>query len=265
MRRAHSWRVHVPISNLILGAIANERGEGRPLRGQSLSLPRFREVSDMTRISDSGRGVGRRLLRTSVRSLMRPLGLAAAAMLVLSAAPIQRAEALSLINPGAAPTAKAASGGLTTEVRGGHGGGGGGFHGGGGGGVHIGSGFHAGGGGAVFHGGGMRYGGAVFHGGGYRTGPVFHGGGVRYAGMRYGGHRFAGYRFAPRHHFHHRRFFGAAYYAYPYDDYPYYYSYRRCRTVWTYYGPRRVCHYPHWRHHYWRHHHHRHHHFRIYG
>jgi hypothetical protein len=258
MRRTHSWHVHVPIFIFMLGAIANERDGGGPLHGQGLSLPRFGEVSDMIRISDSGRGVGRRL------------ALAAAAMLVLSAAPIQRAEALSLINPGAAPTAKAASGGLTTEVRGGHGGGGGGgggshggggsFHGGGGG-VHIGgSGFHAAGGGAVFHGGsGMRYSGAVFHGGGYRSGPVFHG-----AGVRYGGHRFAGYRFAPRHHFHHRRFFGAAYYAYPYDDYPYYYSYRRCHTVWTYYGPRRVCHYPHWRHHYWRHHHHRHHHHRIY-
>jgi hypothetical protein len=260
MRRTHSWHVHVPIFIFMLGAIANERDGGGPLHGQGLSLPRFGEVSDMIRISDSGRGVGRRL------------ALAAAAMLVLSTAPIQRAEALSLINPGAAPTAKAASGGLTTEVRGGHGGGGGGSHGGGGsfhgggGGVHIGgSGFHAAGGGAVFHGGsGMRYSGAVFHGGGYRSGPVFHGAGVRYAGVRYGGHRFAGYRFAPRHHFHHRRFFGAAYYAYPYDDYPYYYSYRRCHTVWTYYGPRRVCHYPHWRHHYWRHHHHRHHHHRIY-
>lgn len=207
----------------------------------------------MTRISDSGRGVGRRL-RTSVRSLMRPLGLAAAAMLVLSAAPIQRAEALSLINPGAAPTAKAASGGLTTEVHGGHGGHGGG---GGGGGVHIGG----------FHGGG---GGAVFHGGAYRAAPVFHGSGIRYAGvrssgMRYGSYRYGGYRFAARRHFHHRRFFGAAYYAYPYDDYPYYYSYRRCHIVWTYSGPRRVCHYPHWRHHHGRHHHHRHHHHRIYG
>src|SRR5260370_40291673 len=76
---------------------------------------------------------------TPGRGLVRCLGLAAAAMLALSAAPGERAEALSLINPGVAPTAKYASEGLTTEVRGGHGGGG---HGGG---VH-GGGFHGGGG-----------------------------------------------------------------------------------------------------------------------
>src|SRR5258708_8058819 len=81
----------------------------------------------MIRILDSGRGAVRRL------------GFAAAAMLALSTVP-QRAEAFSLINPGAVSTAKLASDGLTTEVRGGHGGGGGGFHGGGGG-------FHGGGGG----------------------------------------------------------------------------------------------------------------------
>jgi hypothetical protein len=34
-------------------------------------------------------------------------------------------------------------------------------------------------------------------------------------------------------------------------------------VIWTYYGPRRVCHFRHHHHHYWRHHH-RHHHFRIY-
>ncbi len=90
----------------------------------------------MNRIPDPGRG------------LVRRLSLAAAAMLVLSVAAGERAEALSLINPGAAPSAKVVSGGLTTEVRGGHGGGG--FHGGGGGGFHGGGGggFHGGGGGA---------------------------------------------------------------------------------------------------------------------
>ena len=73
----------------------------------------------MTKISNPGRGV------------VRCLGLAAAAMLALSTIP-QRAQAVSLINPGAAPTAKLASDGLTTEVRGGgHGGGGGGGGGGG--------------------------------------------------------------------------------------------------------------------------------------
>jgi hypothetical protein len=200
-----------------------------------------------------------------VRGLIRRFGgylsLAAAAVLALSAASIQRAEALSLINPGAAPAAKAVSGELSTQVRfGGHGGGGGfhggggGFHGGGGG-VHIGGGgFHAGG--PVFHGGGMRYGGAVFRGGGYRAAPAFRGGSYRFSAVRYGGHRFGGHRFAHRHHF--RGGYGG-YYPYYDDDYPYYYSYHRCRVVWTYYGPRRVCHWHHWRHH----HHHRHHHYRY--
>jgi len=46
-------------------------------------------------------------------------------MLMLSAATDQRAEALSLISPGTTPAVTHASGGLTTEVRGGgHGGGG---------------------------------------------------------------------------------------------------------------------------------------------
>ena len=161
------------------------------------------------------------------RNVVRCLGLAAAAMLALSAVP-QRAEALSLINPGAASTAKLASDGLTEVHGGGHGGGG--FHSGG-------AMFH--GGGPVFHGGGFHGGAAVFHGGGFHTGPVFHG----------------GYRFA-HHHFHRRFFYGASYYPY-YDDYPYYYSYRRCPVIWTHFGPRRVCHYHHW--HHWRHHwHHRH-------
>jgi hypothetical protein len=163
----------------------------------------------MMKIPDSGRG------------LVRRLALAAGAILVLSAAFGERADALSLINPGAAHAAKQVSEGLATEVHGGHGGGG---HGGGG---------HGGGG---YHGGG-------FHGGGYHTAHVFRGGGFRHGG------------FAFRHH--HRHFFyGPGYY----DDYPYYYPYRRCHIVWTHYGPRRVCHFRHWRPHYWhRHHHHRHH------
>ena len=168
----------------------------------------------MMKIPDFTRGL--------VRISRRLAGLAAATLLVLSAAPGQRAEALSLVNPGAAPTAKYASEGLATEVHGGRGGGGGGFHGGGGGG------FHGGGGG--FHGGS-----AVFRGGGFRSGPVFHGGGIRYGGFRYGGYRHGGYRFA-----HHRHFRGGYYGYYG----PYYYH--RCRIIWTYYGPRRVCHYHHW-------------------
>jgi hypothetical protein len=193
----------------------------------------------MIKIPGPGRGIA--------RCLVRSLGLVAAALFALSATPGQRAEALSLINPGAVPAAKHASEGLTTEVRGGHGGGhgggGGGYHGGGGGGYH--GGFH--GGGAVFHGGGFKSSGAVFQGRGFRTAPVFRSSGFRHSG------------FAFRHHRVHRHvFYGASYY--PYYDYPYYYSYRRCHIVLTYYGPRRVCHYRHWRHH-----HRRHHHYRAYG
>jgi hypothetical protein len=229
----------------MLGRSANERVEGRPLHGQGFRR-RSREVSRMMKIPDPRRGL--------VRSFVSSLGFAAATMLMLSAATDQRAEALSLINPGTAPAVTHASDDLTTEVRGGGGGGhgggghgggghGGGGHGGGGGGFHGGGGgFH--GGGAAFHGGGFHGGGAMFHGGGFHGGHVFHGGGFRHGG------------FAFRHHRFHRHFYGAYY------DYPYYYSYHRCRVIWTYYGPRRICHYRHhyWRHHHW-HHHHRHHRF----
>jgi hypothetical protein len=61
----------------------------------------------MTRIPGPGRG------------LVRCLSLAAAAMLVLSVAAGQRAEALSLINAGAVPAAKQVSDELMTEVKGG--------------------------------------------------------------------------------------------------------------------------------------------------
>jgi hypothetical protein len=178
------------------------------------------EISHMLRILDSGRG------------LVRCLGLAAVAILVLSAAASQRAEALSLINPAAAPTAKHIADGLTTEVRG-HGGGGhgGGSHGGGhGGGYHGGGGFH----GAAIHSGGFRSGGAAFHSGGFRSGHVFRGGGFRHHG------------FAFRHHRFHRHF----YYAPSYYDYPH----RYCRVIWTHYGPRKICRYRPWYHHHRRHH-----------
>ena len=142
--------------------------------------------------------------------LLRRLGVAAAAVLALSIASQQRAEALSVASPGTVPAAKSAADAMTTQVR--HGGGGG----------HGGGGFHGGG----FHGGG-------FHGGG------FHGGGYRY-----------GYRPYYRRHFHHRRYFyGSSYYPY---YYPAYYHHHRCRVIWTYYGPRRICR-PWWHHrHYWR-------------
>jgi hypothetical protein len=141
------------------------------------------------------------------RGVVRAFSLAAAALLVLSAVPDQRAEALSLINPAAAPAAKQVSDGLTTEVRGGRGGGGG---------------------------------GGVFRGGGFRAAHVFRGGGFRHGG----------FRFAHRRHFHFRRNF---YYAPSYT----YYSHRYCRIVWTYYGPRKICHYRPWHHrHHWRFHRH---------
>lgn len=164
-------------------------------------------------------------------SPLRLLGLAAMATLMLTAGTPRPAEAMTPINPTALPAAKAASDGMITQVRfgGGHGGGGhgGGFHGGG---------FHGGGGHfGGFHGGG-------FHGGGFRAAPAFHGGGYHYGGF----HRFGGYGGYQRHwgyrpyygyrHFH-RRYYGGYY---PYYHYP-----RRCRIIWTYYGPRRICRWHH--------------------
>src|SRR5207248_6549518 len=107
-----------------------------------LSLPVFRRNHYMINISSAARGPVRYVLRS---------GLAAAAMLALSAAPGQHAKAMSSIGLGAAPIATASSGGMTTAVRGG--GGGAGHGGGGGGGGHGwgGGGFHGGGGGG-FHG-----------------------------------------------------------------------------------------------------------------
>ena len=159
--------------------------------------------------------------RISMPGFFRGLAFAAAAALMCSTAPLQRADAMSLITPGATPTARAATDGLMTEVRGGHGGGG--FHGGG---------FHGG-----FHGGGFH----GFHGGGGWHGGGWHGGGFRYGGF----HHYGGYRFAHFHHFHRRFFYGGGYYPY--------YHHTFCRIVWTYYGPRRVCGWRHWyhRHYYW--------------
>jgi hypothetical protein len=198
-------------------------------------------------ISDPGRG------------LVRRLGVTAAALLAFAAASHQRAEALSLASPGTAPSAKFATDGLTTEVQHrGHGGGG--FRGGGGGGGFHGGGFRGGGG---FHGGGFRGGGAAFHGGGFRGGgAAFHGGGFRGGGMAIhrggfrggpvfhgGGHRFVHRHAFHRPHFHHRRHFHSRFYIAPaYYTYPAYYYPRRCRVIWTYYGPRKICR-PWWRHH----------------
>jgi hypothetical protein len=148
-------------------------------------------------------------IHAGVRGSMVAAAGVLAATLLLTAP--QRAEALSLASPGAAPlAAKHLSDGLIA-VRGGHGGG----HGGGG-----------------FHGGG-------FHGGGFRGGFVGR------------PHVWAGHRGD----FHRRHFFRPRFYG---GTYPYYYHGPRCRIVWTYYGPRRICRWHHWRHRHWRHRHWRH-------
>jgi hypothetical protein len=73
------------------------------------------------------------------------------------------------------------------------------------------------------------------HGGGHFGGHHFGGGGRHFGGFRGSFHRggFGGYR---RH-----GFYGG----------PVYYGYapRRCRIVWTYYGPRRICRFHHRRFH----------------
>lgn len=181
-------------------------------------------------------------------SPMRLLGLAAAATLMLSAGTARRAEALTLINPATSPATKAAADDLVTQVRHGGGHGGHGFHGGGfrGGGFH-GGGRHIGG----FHGGGFR-GGHVggFRGGhigGFRAGPAFHHRHV--GGFRHGGFRPGGYGGYHRHWGHHRPHYGYRHFRRPHyvgGYYPYYNYPRRCRIIWTYYGPRRVCHWPRW-------------------
>lgn len=175
----------------------------------------------------------------AARSIVCRAGLAAAAVLALSAATQQRAEALSLASPGTVPAARYASEALTIEVR--HGGGGG-FRGGGGGGFR-GGGFHGGGfrGGGAFHGGGFRGGGMAFRGGGFRAGHIYRGGGFRYGGFRHAYHR----PYFHRHRHFHRRFYYRPYYSSYYYGYP-----RRCRIVWTYYGPRRICR-PWYRNYYW--------------
>jgi hypothetical protein len=218
----HSCRVHVAVSNLTFGAIEqSQRRKQGPWpcafvvcsQGDSSMTP-----SSMRRTTDPRRG------------LARCLGLAAATMVLLAAAPSPRAEAKSLASSpvvsSLASTAKAAAGGFVTEVRSGGGG-----HGGAGG-SHMGGGMHSGG--------GMHVGG--YHGGGWHGGSMHHGG-----GFHHGGFRFA---------HHHRHFFGGSYYP---DYFPDYYYYPRCRTVWTSYGPHRVCYHRHWHRWHRRHHwHHRH-------
>jgi hypothetical protein len=186
-----------------------------------------------------------------VRSALSPRGtrfaLGAAALLVVSILS-QRTEAMSPIGPGSAP--KAATSGLTIEVRGGHGGGGG-----------------RGGGG---WGGGHSAGGV--------SGSFVRGGAIGAASVAAplgvaGAPRFAGHGFAHRHRFG-RVFVGGVYYDdYPYDDPDYYYpeypAYPApafvagggCHRVLTVHGPRVVCHRAkrHYHRVHRRHHHRRHH------
>lgn len=160
--------------------------------------------------------------------VLRLLGLVATAALMLVAGPARRAEALTLINPASSAAAKNATDGMITAVR--HGGGGGHVGGGHMGGGHIGGGHFGGGHFGGYHGGGIR----AAHIGGYRNGGVHRYGGFRHYGGYY--HRpYYGYR-----HFHRRHYYGAYY---PYYHYP-----RRCRVIWTYYGPRRVCRWHRWHH-----------------
>lgn len=116
------------------------------------------------------------------------LGLMAVAAAIAIAAPVQRAEALSLITPAGVGTAKHASENFVIEVRRG----GGGFRGGG------------------------------FRGGGFHGGRHFH------------RHHFHRHHFHHRRHFHRPRFFVGAPVIYP----------RRCRIVWTDFGPRKICRRP---------------------
>jgi hypothetical protein len=177
--------------------------------------------------------------RFSFGHALRLLGVAAS-LLALSTLAGQRAEALSPINPGSAPTGKAAANGFAIEVRGGHGGSGGG---------------HSGG-----YGGGRGFSGAAVRGGTYGTGPA----------VVAGGTRFAGHGFAHRHRVR-GVFVGGVYYDdypddYPYDDYPAVdpgvVAAPGCRLVVTAYGQRVLCHHraarrthAHWRHHHRTHHH----------
>src|SRR6516165_10836456 len=101
---------------------------------------------------------------------VRGLAFAAAALFSLSIASSQRADAMSLMTPGASPAKVSSEGLIQVRGGGGHGGGGhgGGFHGGG---------FHGGG----FHGGG-------FHGGGFHGGGNFHHGDFRGRHFGFGGY-----------------------------------------------------------------------------
>ncbi len=249
-----------------VGGAPIHRSDDQHRRCMGPSLHSIQGEGTMMRMKDQRAGLARRL------------SLAAATLFVLAGASGRPALAMSPVSPGAGSATQTPSDVLTVQVRGpgGHGGGGGGHPGGGG--------FHGGGGGPAFHGGGgamFRGGGSpAFHGGGHAFGggprPVFHGGGPAFHGgfgprpVFHGGgyHHRPYYAYRPYFHHHRRHFYGYRSYYAPVYTSGYYYPYRRCRVVWTHYGPRRICHYRHWRGHHWRHYHrwhHRHrHHWRYY-
>lgn len=178
------------------------------------------------------------------QAFSRVIGMAAAAGVMLSLTPV--AQALSLNNPGMAPTAKQARDAAPIEVRGR--GGGGGFHGGGfRGGGHA---FHGGG----FRGGGFRAAAPAFRGGAFHHRPAFSGGGFRHAGPAFARRSF----YAPAYYGHRRpvyrhRYLGPRFYGYSGLRYYSYGPRRFCRVIWTYYGPRKICRYRPWHHRHWHH------------
>ena len=95
LRRGHSVGIHVTFSRIRLsrrgGAVAEEA-----------AARRWREITDVRRMLMNGTKV---------------LALAAVGALFVVVAPLQRAQALSLINPGAAAAVQQDSKDLTTEVR----------------------------------------------------------------------------------------------------------------------------------------------------
>jgi hypothetical protein len=140
--------------------------------------------------------------------MKRLFGFLAMAGLMLLAVPVERAQAVSLINPATSAQTKYLSDNLTVEVR------------------------HRGGG---FRGGGFRSG---FRGGGHF--------GHRHFGHRHFGHRHFGHRHVHFHRpFVHRHYWRPRPVIYPayYYGQPRLY----CRRVWTDFGPRRICrHRPWW-------------------
>jgi len=175
-------------------------------------------ISLTTRFSSSGG-----FLMVKIQRFAFGLGIVVVAALALAVGSARRAEALTLPNSATVPGTAAADR-MINEVRGGgHGGGHGGFHGGG----------HGG-----FRGG---------HGGGFRGG---HFGGFRHGGFRrghFGGYHRGGYHRGHRYGY---RGYGYRHRGYGYRGYGWRHHHR-CRIVWTYYGPRRVCRWYPWYGYYW--------------